>query len=327
MNMKFKLLIIVFVSAILAGHLMAVDGVPANGIDLSEKLLKYDRFIPFGPRGFGTHDTGDKTFKIFDWQFNTVKKLPIVKGEGPSEIKSNVEAACWTSDGHLFLKGSEEYKINKYDASGKYLASYKTTFLAFEMLEHSGKLYIFNCGMELSNNKAPFLQVMDSATGETLKISKFQTIPDPDAPLINYLEDHLNVLIDKKGIINILCGASPTLLTVTEDGKVLRKITLPYKDERRVKKTEYGRSVQWRKLYHGITMVGDVIYTLFVEYNYKDIPRSKNHLISIDQNGRIRKIQSFTGFYTFMGGGADRVFLFQRDDYFALPVVVGKTAK
>jgi len=139
-------------------------------IDLSEKIIqiKNYHYNRFEEKGFGFFDWSDGKYKIFNWNLEIEKIIPITIGEGPGEVKPWIYNVCILKDS-ILMNGSLDRRINIYDLNGKFIKTFTIDFTPRTILYHRDKLYIFNA-MFFENEGSPvFVRILDPASLKTIK--------------------------------------------------------------------------------------------------------------------------------------------------------------
>ncbi len=293
--------------------------------DLSETIFRLNGgiFTSFGSWGFGVHDIGEKKIKFLDWNFKVIKAFPIRRGEGPGEIKSGIESACRLDNKNVVIWGFNEFRINIFQPDGTFASCFPTSFLPMKVLAYQDKIYVISSQIEFSDNKNFFLEIFDGKTGKSIKKVKFQEVPDPNAPKVNFSTTTVSICLDEKGLIWIAHGATATLYQVDTDGKILKKIKLPYIDKRDVIKKKNLIAISWKKVYNGLVIKNNSIYTVFSIYSYSEDKKHESRVLKIEMNGNFSEKRLDDGF-VLLGKKGNDIFLFQNSEYFARIVKVSE---
>ncbi len=331
--MKHKLktvyLIILYVAAISFGlSLYAGSNGPVT--DLSEKIFRLNWGFIFHPdsQSFGVHDSGDKKIKILDWNFNVIKEIPIHHGEGPGEIKIEVMSVTLLENKTYAIHGVYERRINIFDSNGLFVSSFPTSFRPLKILSKGNLIYAINSKIEFSDNDHFFMEIFNGKTGKSIKKVRFQEIIAPNAPKVNQDVFALNIRTDVNGNIWFLYGAVATLYKVDAEGKLLKKVKLPYQDKKiiyRDKKTNVP-TTSWKKIYSGLAIDGETVYTMIHIHSEKEKEKDDSRLIKVDVNGNYFE-KRFAERFCLLGIKENSLFLIQDLEYFATTAKVSELKK
>ncbi len=305
-------------------------------LDLSETFLKIKNsasFFDFGANGFAVFDWGDKKIKLLNWNFEITNSLPITMGEGPGEIKQDILSICLIKDNN-FVNGLLEKKINVYDKKGSFIKTFPVDFIPRKMLFKNNNLYIFNIRVNVNDDSHRLGQIIEPGSGTSIK----------DITLKNKLESEKvfegNILmtgfaslfdVGTNRRIYLLISATSTIYELGEDGKLLRKISLPYKDRIVYRKVKEGKKehtlisvLDW---YRDMKVIDNIPYACYHKHIRKDKKTGsdiyKTYVIRIPQDGRFSE-RILDGQFVLIGEHQGILYLFNTENYQAISLKFDK---
>ena len=295
-------------------------------IDLSESLIKVQEpgiIHDFGEKGFAIHDIGEDKLKFFNWDAKLINEMNINKGEGPGEFKYFITSAFFF-DEKLYLLGFMENKINIYDLNGKFIKTMKMEFIPKEVIYLQNKLYVFNLRMNASAESFTPGNIIDPKTFKTnKKIIMKGSIVSPKTlggnPALLGLSSTFDVGIN--GNIFILISSANLLIEVSEDGELINRTDMPYKERKEINSVKKGDKVEtvmsvldW---YQDMRVFKNTAYACFLKHVKKDKYGSDvyhTYVIKIlkDQNYNEKILE---GNFVFIGEYKENVFFFNTETY------------
>ena len=295
-------------------------------IDISDLLLKVQEpamFHDLGKEGFAIYDIGEEKLKFFSWDLKLIRGMKIKKGEGPGEIKSFILSAFLLGK-KLHLLAFMDNKIDIYDEKGSFLKSIKIDFIPKEMVYCMSKLHIFKLSFNAGEESFLLGKLINPENGETIKdiILKHRLASSKTLggnPALLGLSSNFDVA--ENGNIFLLISSANVLIEVDENGKLIRRTDLPYKERKEVKSIKDGDKVEtvmsildW---YHDMRAFGNYAYTCFLKHIKKDKYGSnvyQTHVMKILEGKKYTE-KIIDGNFVFIGENKGKVFLFNTDDY------------
>lgn len=301
-----------------------------NSIDMKDSVLKLNEpvfFFPYNMKGFSVFDAGEKQLKFFDWKFKPVKKITITIGEGPAEIKQSILSMCTIKE-RIFLIGLMERTVKEFNSDGSFVKSLPLDFIPKNMVCHNDKLYVFNTGFTVKKD-APLLckvitpetdYAMDDITlKDDLQLKKIFS----GNPLLLGLSSTFDM---GKGKIYILTSSANALFEISMQGKLIRRIDLPYK-ERIIFRTEKNGDEEQKVMsvmdwYPCLKVLKSGVYACFLKHIGKDGQGSdkyETYVLKISAAEK-KSAKKLDGNYVIIGEHKDNLFLFETQEYTAVSV-------
>jgi hypothetical protein len=294
-------------------------------VDLSEKILQVKDSVAFrfGDEGFGFYDGGDGKLKVFNWNMEITRAIPVQIGEGPGEIKPFIFNACMTKDTFI-LNGYLEKRINIYDKKGKFTKSFFIDFSPRKIIYREDRLYAFNSTFFDRKENTVLVKTIDPSTGEPIKticlkdkidlFKKYKSYSDVSQRLFDFEVKGDNFLILDK--------AGSRILEYNEDGKLVKKISLPYEFRMDMTEQVSGENrfvvLSMLDMYTNFIVVRDHIYACFMKsLKYDKEKRAwiiKTLVIKLKENGKHTE-RVFDGDLVIFGVYKDSLYLFDFNDY------------
>jgi hypothetical protein len=295
-------------------------------INISDLLLKVQEpaiIHDLGEKGFAIHDIGEEKIKFFNWDAKLINEMKINKGEGPGEFKYFITSAFFF-DEHLYLLGFMENKINIYDIDGKFVKSIKLEFITKEVIYLKNKLYVFNLRMNASAASFTLGNIIDPKTFKTnKKIIMKDRIVSPKTlggnPALLGLSSTFDVGIN--GNIFILISSENVLIELNEDGELISRTDMPYKERKEIKSVKNGDKVEtvmsvldW---YQDMRVFKNSAYACFLKHVKKDKYGGDVYQTYVI---KILKYQKYNekildGNFVFIGEYKENVFFFNTEKY------------
>jgi len=299
-------------------------------IDLSEKIIqiKNYHYNRFEEKGFGFFDWSDGKYKIFNWNLEIEKIIPITIGEGPGEVKPWIYNVCILKDS-ILMNGSLDRRINIYDLNGKFIKTFTIDFTPRTILYHRDKLYIFNA-MFFENEGSPvFVRILDPASLKTIKdirISDINIRPKKFENNNTITQRLFRYDINEKDNIYLLDIAECTLFEINETGKLVKKTRLPHKFKMKTSYAKQGTNISitlaMDDMYLGLKPVKDSVFLNYRKTISKDIEKGdtvQTYIEKLNSDGKISQ-KTFDGELDILGDHQGFLYLFDFSDYQVIPV-------
>ncbi|MDQ1353524.1 MAG: 6-bladed beta-propeller [Acidobacteriota bacterium] len=294
-------------------------------IDLSEKIIKSKNYTynRFDDKGFGFYDLSDGKYKIFNWNLEIEKSIPITLGEGPSEVKPWIYNVCILKDS-ILMNGYLDRRINIYDLTGKFIKTFTIDFTPRTILYHRDKLYIFNAMFFETEGSPVFARILDPASLKTIKDIR---ITDKKI-LVKKYEDNDTISrllfrydINEKGNIYLLDIAECTLFEIDETGKLVKKTRLPHHFKMKTSYARQGTNVSitldMRDMYLELKPVKDSVFFYYQKLISEDIDKGstfQTYIVKLNSEGKISQ-KNFDGELRILGNHQGFLYLFDFSDY------------
>ncbi len=299
-------------------------------VDLSENLLKTSdpaTFHNFGNNGFAIFDEGDQKLKFFNWSFKLINSFPISRGEGPGQIMQTVLSAEVIND-KIYLIGLMENKIKVFDKKGTFLNSFNLDMLPKKMVIQDNQLLLFS--MRLNAGEDSFLlgKVINPVNGTVIKNITLtgklvsEKLFDGNPAMIG-LSSLFDVAENKK--IYILVSAASTLCEIAENGSLLQKVKLPYKERKDIRTVERNGETKtvlsildW---YIDMKVIKNTVYACFLKEAGKDSKTGQSifdtHVLKIKNfnDGKHSEKVFANGSYVIIGENKGKIYLFDTYEY------------
>lgn len=296
-------------------------------IDMSESILKI-QFPPImydlGEKGFAVNDVGDKALKFFDWNFKLVNRFPIVRGEGPGEVKNSIISMC-IGEEKLYLLVLFDKKIKVFNQLGKYEKDILLETLPREMFFKKGGLYLPNMSINATEDSFSLGIIADPFTGKKIKDiflkEKLITtrIIDEDAGMIGLSSTYD---VGNDGSIYFLNSNANLLAVIDSENRVKYKIDLPYKQRelRRVYKENGEDVLELNTLDHytNIRAFDDGVYACFqktLDTNEKNKENKHQTVVLKVANKDEITEKVFDGQCSIISQHNGNLYLFNAEDY------------
>ena len=267
--------------------------------------------------------------KFFNWSFELQRAITLSMGEGPGEIKQSVLSACVVNE-KTYLIGLMEKRINVYDRKGLFIKAMKLDFIPKKMVCYEDKIYIFNVSF-LARKKSPllgkiiYLNLKNSEKDIILKDDLELNKSFNGNPVLLGLSSIFDVGDNKK--IYLLISTANVLFEIGENGKLIDKTNLPYK-ERIVFRTIKGNDEEQRVIsvldwYQDMKVLKNVVFTCFLKHIKKDKKTGRDiyhtYVIKHLENGKYSE-KIFDGNFVIIGEHKGNLFLFNTESYQVLNV-------
>ena len=294
-------------------------------IDLSEKIIKIknDQYNRFEDKGFGFYDWSDGKYKIFNWNFEIEKTIPITLGEGPGEVKPRIFNACIIRD-QILINGYLDRRINTYGLNGKFIKTFTIDFTPRTILYHQGKIYIFNAMFFETEGSPVFARIVDPVSTKTINdihISDKNIISKKFAGSADVAQRLFRYDINEKGNIYLLDIAECTLLEIDETGKLVKKTRLPHKFNMKTSSVKKGTNVfitlAMDDLYLGLKQIKNSVFFNYQKTIKKDIEKGntiQTYIVKLNGDGKISQ-KNFDGDLVILGDHQGYLYLFDFSDY------------
>lgn len=329
MKLKLRMLFCFLIALVLS-----LDSYGEDSIDLSEKLVKIKNIVAFkfGSQGFGFYDYGAKSFKIFDWKFNIVNEVPLIRGEGPAEIKNDVATACLYKDQLLIIPMNQK-KIMIFFKKGQFIRDLKLDISPRQVLNLNTDVCILNGRINLSDELPLVAKIINPVSGLTLKEIRFKKklegSKNKDDIWLSGLMTFFD--IDESNNIYIFRGFEHSIYEIDESGKCTWEITLPYiYREKRWQVQVNGEMEDYISsldFYIDFKIVKNAAFVCFYKTIKKGMTSNEDiyqtYVIRVLKNGKQSR-KEFNGTYCILGENNGNLYLFNHDDYKVLPVKLGE---
>ena len=270
--------------------------------------------------------------KLFNWNFELLRAIPLGKGEGPNQIMEDVSSICLVNE-KLFLTSIMENKIKVFTQEGIFIRSIPLeSFIPQKMIFHKDKFYILNLRIGATKDSFPLAKIMnpysekfekDIVVENKLDTSKlFQG----NAMLIG-LSSKLDM--GSNGCIYLLISASNILFEINKDGKLLRKIYLPYEERKKVRSIKKNGEkhtilaiLDW---YVDMKSIGKNLYICFLRHTNED--EESGHAIYQTHVLKLLNTDKFSeeivrGDYVIIGEHQGNLYLFNNEDYSIITIKI-----
>ncbi len=302
---------------------------PQGVTDLSEKILKIYKQTPnrFGKQGFGVYDWGEKQYKIFNWNLEIEKRIPITIGEGPGEIKPWVFNACLFNE-RLYLNGYLDRKIHVYGIDGKFETSISLDFSPRCLCSLRDKLYVFNSEFFTSND-AVLARVIHLESGRFIKDIKLKNSVKTTGELSGKaMQMMFRYDVDDNGTLFVLNIMKNQLLPISENGEPGEVINLPrranIKYSSSATKDAVLTTLSMFDFYQDFKIIGKQIFLCFLKTLKYDESTGETvlntYLVKMDTGGGEISERKFPGSCIILGENQGTLYLFNREDYSVIPV-------
>ncbi len=315
--------------------LLAADSAPqGNAIDFSEEILKLSayHFNYLGKSGFAAYDDGDKKLKFFNWQFKKTNEITIRKGEGPGEFKQDIGFACFSRD-KIYVNGIFEKKIKVFDTSGNHLKSFPIDIFPWAMTLKDGNLYMVNYAITPNDTsgKSVFTEIVEPDSGKvTGRIFLKDNLYDAKDVMkgLKGLNGQWNMYdVDEKGMIYMLVSPVNTLFLIDNEGKIKKRIRLPFPHDMKVRKVKNGENVSVmidiRGWYKDMKFIDGNAYACYVKQVSKEKVTGKINCntiaVKVDESDKI-SFKEVEGYCLIIGCHKGILYLFNTDDYTIIPI-------
>jgi hypothetical protein len=317
----------------LMGFVFLSNGWAENTIDMSDMLLKVKDpafFTCLGSKGFSIYDWGSEKLKFFNWKFQLIKQIPLTRGEGPDQVMQNVLAAYIVKE-RIFLIGLMENKIKIFDRDGKFIKSIPLEMMAKDMIyqQEEEKLYIFNLQISAADDSFLLAKVIDPNSTKPVKNimlkGKMESSKLLDGNAIMIGIASIFAMEDNKKIYLVISSAN-ALYEIDENGKFLRKVSLPYEERKIIRTTkengEDHTTLSVLDSYTNMKVIQNNLYICFLRHIKKDKKTGadlyQTHILKYSGEGFAEKIIDGNNFI--MGEHEGNLYLFNIDDYQATVV-------
>lgn len=301
-------------------------------IDMSESIIKIQEpaiLYDLGDRGFAAYDEGDKAMKFFNWDFKLVNRFPIVKGEGPGEVKNSIASVCIIEEKvYILVLFGKNIKI--FNREGKFEKEIILDASPREMFFKNGVLYLPNMRINANENSFSLGIIADPLTGKKTKdIFLKERLISLDKisgePFMIGMSSTFDVGND--GSTYFLNSSANLLAAIDGNNQVKYKVDLPYKERelRRVYK-ENGEDVlelntlDW---YPDMRAFDDGVYVCFqktLKINDNNNERTyQTVVIKISSKDKISE-KVLDGQYTIIGQHKEKLYLFNSGEYTVITV-------
>lgn len=299
-------------------------------INLSEKIIKINNYHynRFENTGFGFYDWSDGKYKIFNWNFEIEKTIPITLGEGPSEIKPWIYNVCILRD-TILMNGNLDRRINIYDLNGKFIKTFNIDFTPRTIFYHQDKLYIFNAMFFEREGSPVFVRIIDPVTFKTIKdirITDKNIMPNKFEGNATITQRLFRYDINESGNIYLLDIAECTIFEIDEAGKLIKKHRLPYQFKMKTNSVNQGTNalitLAMDDLYLGLKPVKDAVFFNYQKTISKDIEKGntvQTYIIKLNGDGKISQ-KNFDGDLVILGSHNDYLYLFDFSEYIVTKV-------
>jgi len=302
-----------------------------NHIDLSEKIIKIKSAISyrFGKQGFGFYDWADGKLKIFNWNLEVEKAIPITLGEGPGEIKPFIFNACLVKD-NILLNGYMGEKINIYNMEGKFTKSIIIDFSPRLILYHQKKLYIFNAAFFETRGSKIFAKIIDPLSGNTIKEVRLKDKIGSDKAFDGNTSLSRRLYrfdVGDNSNIYLLGIAENTLFEINENGKLIKETKLPHKFRMKYNVEKEGKNtlvnIAMYDLYHDFMVIKNTVYACYQKTVKQDEKTGElvvqTHVVKLNNKGKYSQ-RILDGDFKIIGEHMDILYLFNFEDYHVLPI-------
>ncbi len=310
--------------------LVLISGLNSQSIkvvDMSEEFLKIQQSVMFydlGDDGFAAYDIGDGSLKVFSWDCTLKQRIPIKKGEGPGELKSSIASVCLV-DGKFYIAGFFENKICIFNRNGKFEKDLKVDFSAKEIFFHHDKLYLLKLNLLKDNNGICLGKFADPVSGKASQdiCLKGEKVTADSIGVNSFMARMSSTFeVSKNGNIHLLVSSASLLVTIDRQFKVIRKITLPYKERilsRTIKNGDEDQSVMsvldW---YPDVRAFEDDLYICFSKTVKRDPETGKGDIhtivIKVDPAGKTSE-KEIEGDQIIIGRNKGVLYLFNTEEY------------
>ncbi|HLP46498.1 MAG TPA: hypothetical protein VK186_14180 [Candidatus Deferrimicrobium sp.] len=301
-------------------------------IDMSESILKIQGLAilyDLGEKGFAVNDVGDKAMKFFDWNFKLVSRFPIVRGEGPGEVKDSIASVCIV-DGKIYILVLFDKNIKVFNQLGKYEKDILLDASPREMFFKNGSLYLPNMRINATMDSFSLGIIADPFTGKKTKdiFLKERLISSniiDDKPIMIGMASIYDVGND--GSIYFLNSTANILAVIDSENRVKYKLDLPYKQRelRRVYKENGEENLEINTLdwYPDMRAFDDGVYICFQKtLAINDTNNERKYqtvVIKVSGKEDISE-KAFEGRWTIIGQHKANLYLFNSEDYKVIPV-------
>jgi hypothetical protein len=302
---------------------------------MSEMLLKVNEpavLHDLGENGFAVHDAGEENLKFFDRNFKMIKAIPLKKGEGPGEIKDSISSVFLKGD-KVYLLGFMEKRLKVFSRNGEFVKDISLDLLPRDMVFYRGKLYVFNLRVNATEDSFLLGKIVEPGTGKSIKdiFIKEKLLSSEvlggNASLLGFA----STFDVGDNNIYLLISSANILFEINEDGKVVRRVELPYKERKEVRSVKNGDKVNmvmsvldW---YPDMRVIKNNVFVCFLKHLKKDKKTGsdiyRTHVIKVLKDGRFSE-KILPGDLVLIGEYAGNLYLFDNENYHVVSMKTGE---